>query len=106
MKKVDDYLHGACATLTFAIAFRPLLLKKTPAELETRFAAIPDPAMRERQRQAVVLGLEAPDGLLALQNYKRFVGEMDACHVLSSNAQCPSLHLRFVNGFAVFENGA
>jgi len=77
MKKVDDYFHGACATLTFAIAFRPSLLKKTPEELETRFAAIPDPAMRERQRQAVVLGLEAPDGLLALQNYERFVSEME-----------------------------
>src|SRR6266496_5181114 len=32
MKKVDDYLHGACATLTFAIAFRPSLLKKTPED--------------------------------------------------------------------------
>src|ERR1700716_733420 len=26
MKKIDDYLHGDCAALTFAIAFRPLLL--------------------------------------------------------------------------------
>jgi glutathione S-transferase len=77
MKKIDDYLHGACATLTFAIAFRPLLLKKTHEELETRFAAIPDPAMRERQRQAVMHGVEAPDGLLALRNYERFIGEME-----------------------------
>src|SRR5882672_4241875 len=49
MKKIDDYLHGACAALTFAIAFRRLLLKKTPEELEARFAAISDPTMRERQ---------------------------------------------------------
>jgi hypothetical protein len=31
---------------------------------------------------------------------------LDACHVLSSNAPRPSLLLRFVNRFAVFENGA
>jgi len=27
MKKVDDYLHAACNALTFAIAFRPILLR-------------------------------------------------------------------------------
>ncbi len=79
------------------------LLKKTPEELETRFAAIPDPAMRERQRQAVVLGLEAPDGLLALQNYERFVGEMeqtlarslylaDGSYSLADAAATPYIH--------------
>ena len=77
MKKIDDYLHGACATLTFAIAFRRLLLKKAPEELEARFASIPDPVMRERQRHAVMHGIEAPDGQLALRNYDKFIGEME-----------------------------
>jgi glutathione S-transferase len=77
MKKIDDYLHGACATLTFAIAFRPILLKKSPEELEARFAAIPDPAMRERQRQALLHGLDAPHGPPALRAYDKFIGEMD-----------------------------
>ena len=77
MKKIDDYLHGACAALTFAIAFRRLLLKKTPEELEARFAAIPDPASRERQRQSVLQGIEAPHVAIALQNYNKFIGEME-----------------------------
>lgn len=78
MKKVDDYLHAACNASTFAIAFRPILLrKKTREELEARFAAIPDPNMRERQRQAVLLGLEAPQVGAALRNYDKFIGEME-----------------------------
>ena len=39
MKKIDDYLHAACSTVTFAIAFRKFLLKKTPEELEARLRA-------------------------------------------------------------------
>jgi glutathione S-transferase len=78
MKKVDDYLHAACNALTFAIAFRPILLrKKTSEELEARFAAIPDSNTRDRQRQAVLLGLEAPQVGAALRNYDKFMGEME-----------------------------
>jgi glutathione S-transferase len=78
MKKVDDHLHAACNALTFAIAFRPALLQnKTREELEARFAAIPDPNMRERQRQAVLLGLEAPLVGAALRNYDKFIVEME-----------------------------
>jgi Glutathione S-transferase, N-terminal domain len=56
MKKIDDYLHAACSTVTFAIAFRQGLLKRTPEELEARFKSIPDPAYRERQRLSVTQG--------------------------------------------------
>lgn len=64
--------------LTFAIAFRPTLLRnKTREELEARFAAIPDANMRERQRQAVLLGIEAPLVGAALRNYDKYVGEME-----------------------------
>jgi len=84
MKKVDDYLHAACNALTFAIAFRPVLIRKnTPEQLEARFAAIPDPNTRERQRQAVLLGLEAPQVGAALRNYDKFLGEMEEVLVQS-----------------------
>jgi glutathione S-transferase len=77
MKKIDDYLHGDCAALTFAIAFRRMLQQKTPEELEVRFASIPNPAMRERQRDAVQRGLDAPHAAAALCNYDKFIREMD-----------------------------
>jgi glutathione S-transferase len=84
MKKVDDYLHAACNALTFAIAFRPILVRKnTREQLETRFAAIPDPNTRERQRQAVLLGFEAPQVGAALRNYDKFIGEMEETLVQS-----------------------
>jgi glutathione S-transferase len=77
MKKIDDYLHAACSTVTFAIAFRRGLLKKTPEELAARFAAMPDPAYRERQRLSVEHGVAAPHVPPALAAYDRYIGEME-----------------------------
>jgi glutathione S-transferase len=77
MKKIDDYLHAACSTVTFAIAFRKMLLKKSPQELEARFAAMPDPAYRERQRQSILHGVAAPHVPPALLAFDRYIGEME-----------------------------
>jgi glutathione S-transferase len=77
MKKIDDGLHNACATLTFALAFRRFLLNKTPAELETRFRAIPDAAVREARRLAVVHGIAAPHVPAAVQYYNTYLSEME-----------------------------
>jgi len=84
MKKIDDYLHGDCATLTFAVAFRRVLRQKTPEELEARFAAIPNLVMRDRQREAVWLGLDAPHSKAALRNYDKFIDEMEEALVQSA----------------------
>jgi len=83
MKKIDDYLHAACGALTFAIAFRPQLLKKSREELEARFAAVPDPNLRQRQRESVLLGFEAPQIAPALRNYGKFIDDMEATLVRS-----------------------
>jgi glutathione S-transferase len=77
MKKIDDYLHAACSTVTFAIAFRKVLLRKTPEELEARFAAMPDPAYRERQRLSIQHGVAAPHVPPALRAFDRYFGEME-----------------------------
>ena len=57
--------------------FRRLLLKRTPEELEARFEAIPNPVMRERQRQSVLQGIDARHVTTALRNYDKFIGEME-----------------------------
>lgn len=77
MKKIDDYLHAACSTVTFAISFRRFLMKKTPEELEARFAAMPDPAYRERQRLSIQHGVAAPHVPPALRAFDKYFGEMD-----------------------------
>jgi glutathione S-transferase len=77
MKKIDDYLHAACSTVTFAIAFRKVLLRKTAEELAARFAAMPDPAYRERQRLSIEHGVAAPHVPPALHAFDRYFGEME-----------------------------
>ena len=52
MKKIDDYLHAACSTVTFAIAFRKFLLKKTPEELTADPTALPSSSCNWPVRQA------------------------------------------------------
>ena len=84
MKKIDDYLHGACSTVTFAIAFRQGLLKKTSEELEARFKSIPDPGYRERQRLSVMHGIAAPHVEQAVKNYDKYIDEMETALSQSS----------------------
>jgi len=52
-------------------------LKRTPEQIEARFAAIPDPIMREHQRKAALEGIEAPHVATALRNYDKYIGEME-----------------------------
>ena len=78
MKKIDDYLHAACSTITFATANRKVLIKKTPEELAAHLAKIPNPDYRERQRLSIAQGLAAPHVAQALCAYDKYVGDMEA----------------------------
>jgi glutathione S-transferase len=77
MKKIDDYLHPACSTVTFAIAFRPIWLKRSKEELAAKLAAMPDEAYRERQRLSIEHGLDAPHVGAAVRAHDRYIGEME-----------------------------
>jgi glutathione S-transferase len=77
MKKIDDYLHAATSTVTFAAAFRSHFLKLSPQALGARLARIPDPAYRERQRLSIEQGLQAPHVAPALRQFDRYFGEME-----------------------------
>jgi glutathione S-transferase len=77
MKKIDDYLHSACSTITFATANRKVLIKKTPEELAAHLAKIPNPDYRERQRLSIAQGLAAPHVAQALRAYDKYIGEME-----------------------------
>lgn len=77
MKKIDDDLHAACSTVTFATANRKALLRLPPEALEARFQGMPDPAYRERQRLAIAHGLDAPHVAAAVRKYDKYVGEME-----------------------------
>lgn len=77
MKKVDDYLHAACSTITYAIAFRWIFLKMGPEEIAKRLASIPNQAYRERQRLSIKHGVEAPHVPPALRQYDAYLAEME-----------------------------
>jgi len=78
MKKIDDYLHAATSTVTFAAAFRSHFLKLSPEELRVRLARIPDPAYRERQRLSIEQGLQAPHVAPALRQFDGYFQEMES----------------------------
>jgi len=77
MKKIDDYLHSACSTITFATANRRVLLKCTPEELDAHLAKIPNPDYRERQRLSITQGLAAPHVAQAVRQYDKYIGDME-----------------------------
>jgi glutathione S-transferase len=78
MKKIDDYLHAACSTVTFATANRKVLIQKTPDELAAHLAKIPNVDYRERQRLSITQGLAAPHVATALKNYDKYIADMEA----------------------------
>lgn len=78
MKKIDDTLHAACSTITFAIAFRHVMLKLTPDQLAARLRSIPNAAYRERQRLSIEHGLDAPHVAPAVRQYDGYIAEMEA----------------------------
>jgi glutathione S-transferase len=77
MKKIDDYLHAACSTITFATANRKALIKMNPQELDAHLAKVPNPDYRERQRLAIAQGLAAPHVAAAVRQYDKYIGEME-----------------------------
>jgi glutathione S-transferase len=78
-KAVDEGLHAACGTISFAAIFaRQLRDGLSKQELEERLAKMPDPARRERQRQLLAMGFDAPFVKDAVKLHDKVVGEMDA----------------------------
>ena len=55
-KMVDEYVHVACMTLTFATANREFLARMTPQEMEAELAKSPDRKRAEIKRQVIITG--------------------------------------------------
>lgn len=77
-KVVDEGLHTACGTISFAAIFAKQLRDGiSSGELEERLARIPDPARRDRQRQLLQLGFNAPFVRDAIKLHDKALGEME-----------------------------
>jgi glutathione S-transferase len=60
-KRLDEKVHPATGTVTFAIGPRPLLLQQPEEQRERNLAAIPDPKARAARRSVIEHGVEAPE---------------------------------------------
>lgn len=72
----DEGLHAACGTISSAIAFRHQYLALSKDELERNLRETPDVARRERKRQTIELGIDAPFVPAAVKFYDGVVAKM------------------------------
>jgi glutathione S-transferase len=76
--KTIDEVHPPTGVLTYAIAFRPMLLGKPKAELDALVAAITDPARRTARQSVLDHGVDAPEVRPALAAYVALLNETEA----------------------------
>lgn len=76
-KRLDEDLHFHTGVLSGSIAFRYQHLARPPDEIKAYLDGIPDPKRRERQRQQIELGIEAPQFRAAVAAFDRFLSDME-----------------------------
>jgi len=77
MNVIDKTIHPACSSLTWSIAIRPEMQKKSQQELIEHFDAIPCPERKKRQMIAYEAGLTSPDLIQAIQQHKRLIQDIE-----------------------------
>jgi glutathione S-transferase len=78
IKHVDEALHPAAPTVTFALGPRQLLLQQPEEVREANLAAIPDPVARATRRSVILHGVQAPEFAGALGVFLETLDRMEA----------------------------
>lgn len=74
----DVGLHAACGAISFAVAFREQLLALGDEAVARNIAETPDPARRERKRQTLKHGVDAPIVEGAVLLHDKVFSEMES----------------------------
>jgi glutathione S-transferase len=77
IKRVDDVLHPAAPTVTFALGPRLALLEQPEEVREANLAAIPDPVERAIRRSVIENGVAAPEFAGALGIFLDTLDDME-----------------------------
>lgn len=77
-KRLDEGLHFATGVISGSIAFRHQHMARPADELNAYIDGIPDPARRERQRQQIEMGVEAPQFRNAIASFEKWLTNMEA----------------------------
>ncbi|MAE94261.1 MAG: glutathione S-transferase [Deltaproteobacteria bacterium] len=76
-KRVDSQVHPCAGVITFGIGTRPMILQRTPEEIELSVQAIPDPARREARRSVIEHGIKAPEMQGAIRTFVSMLDDME-----------------------------
>ena len=76
-KLVDESIHPATSTITFATTFRGMMLQRSLEEREQHFKRIPDAEKREYQRQLIDKGVDSPLVEKAIKIYEKTFAAME-----------------------------
>lgn len=76
-KLIDEYVHNACTTLTFATAFRPRLMQLSPEQREAEYAKTPSKKRAELKRDVISHGLDSGYVLEAIDNHEKLLKMVD-----------------------------
>ena len=78
-KRVDERLHPMTSVLTYVASYRHTILENnSPDQVETIINLTIDPVKRQRKREWIEHGLEAPTAKPAVMEFKKTLGDMDA----------------------------
>jgi len=76
-KRLDESLHFHTGVLSGSIAFRHQHLARPADELKAYIEGIPDPRRRERQRQQIEQGMDAPQFRDAVLAFEKFLADLE-----------------------------
>lgn len=77
-KFVDEYLHPACAVLTFSASHRHTINQMSGPEIDEYLARTPNPDLRKRKREWIELGFEGPEVVKAVMTFDKMLADIDA----------------------------
>jgi len=77
-KWLDEVLHFHTGVLSGSIAFRFQHLARPADELRAYIEGIPDPKRRQRQREQIELGMDAPQFTEAVLVFEKFLADLQA----------------------------
>jgi len=77
-KLIDEYVHTACMTLSFATAFRPRMLRMGEGEREAEFAKAPNQKRSDIKRDVTAHGLQSHYVADAVGQHEKLLAAMEA----------------------------
>ncbi len=76
-KRVDDKVHPFAGVVTFAIGARPMVLERTPEQIEASIEAIPEPGRRAARRSVIEHGVKSPEFAPAIAAFVALLDDME-----------------------------